>query len=344
MRRLTSLRLRLLAALTLPLLLVGVPSRTSADSGLVILGGFPTLKQHHPLTCESSAASMGTKGVLPESQIMAVLPRNPNPNYGFRGNPDGEQGTLLVDYGVYAAPIQRALLRFGYESRLIMYGTRYDIKTSISRGWPVVAWITYQLQPSTPRLATANGAPFVLVPHEHAVLLIGYDNNTVVGNDPWTGSQVRYYWWQFERSWKLFGNMALSMAPCPAPLPVTSVKVVGMDATGLTWSWKSARNAAQYDVKVIKHGAADKVVFHGLQLDHRFTLTTPTAGVSYEIVIRSISPCGGTSAPYKLWVLLPSALSTPTPTVPESTVIPTSTPTATPPATTATPAATPGSR
>src|SRR5581483_7785756 len=103
------------------LLGAGLPSRTHAGSGPVVLLGFPTLRQQRPLTCEASAASMGTRGVLKEAQIMAVMPHNPNPNLGYRGDPNGPEDRHQVNYGVYAAPVHAALARYGYTSNVLMY-------------------------------------------------------------------------------------------------------------------------------------------------------------------------------------------------------------------------------
>jgi uncharacterized protein YvpB len=297
------------------LVAAGVPRTGHASSGLVLLSGFPTLKQQHALTCESSAASMGTEGALTETQIMAAMPRSPNPNLGFRGNPDGLEGATLANYGVYANPVHRALLHFGYQSTVLTYASRQDIKDSIDQGWPVVAWITYNLQAAKPRLGSFNGVSFTLVPHEHAVLVVGYDSKTVFVNDPWTGKLTRYNWGAFQRSWGLFGNMALSMQPCPAPAQVKKVTVDSMSTAGVTWTWPRARNAVAYNVKLIRHApTTDITVAKVVQPVNRFTLTTPLPGGIYEIVIRSRSSCGGLAAPIHLWLPLPSVLPAPSPT------------------------------
>ena len=167
--RRTSSRLLLIAFLAV--ILGGLP-RSAAASPVVLLAGFPALKQQRSLTCESSAASMGTRGAISEGRIMALLPHSPNPNLGFRGNPGGQQGTSLVDYGVYAGPIHTALLGLGYASDVLLYGDEATLKAYINRGWPVVAWITYNLQRAQPRLSAYQGVQFFLVPHEHAVLVV----------------------------------------------------------------------------------------------------------------------------------------------------------------------------
>ncbi|HEX6507346.1 MAG TPA: C39 family peptidase [Chloroflexota bacterium] len=309
---------------------VWLPTRSAAQSGPLILTGFPVLRQQHNLTCESSAVSMATRGQIVESQLMAAMPRNPNPNVGFRGNPDGFQGTKLIDYGVYAGPLHLALARFGYNSDEIYYGTDRDIKSYISRGWPVVAWVTYNLQKATPRLGAFNGIQFVLVPHEHAVTILGYDNHTVIFNDPWTRTQVRHYWRDFNRSWGYFGNMALAVEPCAAALPVQRIQVASVSATSITWTWAKAANAAHYSVSVTRYGAKSHVEFNGTQDATQFTINNPFAGQSYEISVRSVSFCGDLTSPTTLWTQLPAALPTPTPSATESTATtPTTTPTPT---------------
>lgn len=305
--------------------------RARAQTGPIVLGGFPTLRQQHALTCESSAASMGTRAAITESQLMSVIPRNPNPNLGFRGNPSGPHDAGLINYGVYAAPVQQALARYDYHSDLLSYASRNDIVRYINRGWPVVAWVTYSLMSEHPRLASANGASFVLVPMEHAILVIGYDAQTVIANDPWTASQVRYSWRDFQRSWGLFGNMGLAIEPCPKPHAVGQISVASLGPAGLTWKWTPARNATQYGVTVTLQGATKQVVFHGIQAERRFTLSNPTPGASYEISVRARSACGGVAALTRQWVTVPPAPPSLTPTTTPTTSVPgTQAPTASP--------------
>jgi uncharacterized protein YvpB len=310
--------------------------RPAAASSLVLLQGYPTLQQQHSLTCESSAASMGTRGVIGEGRLMAVIPRDPNPNLGFRGNPDGSQGTSLVDYGVYAAPLQRALAHYGYHSELISYGSDRNIKSYIRKGWPVVIWVTFQLQPAVPRLQSFAGVQFFLVPHEHAVLAVGFGGGTILANDPATGKEVRYYWSSLDRAWGYFGNMALAIEPCPAPLPVSSIGVLPVTSSQLTFTWVPGRHDAGYVVMIVRHGKRDVVVFHGTLTSSQATITNPRPGVAYEIDVQGISTCNGAAATRRLWVSIPTVLPgspTPTPTpraTSESTVAVTPTDTITP--------------
>ena len=312
-------------------LILSVSLPRPASASLVVLRGFPTLKQQHSLTCEASAASMGTRASLSESQIMAVIPRNPNPNLGFRGNPRGEQGATLVDYGVYASPVQKALLHYDYRSKLFLPGNDSAIKTQINRGWPVVAWVTYQLKVAVPRLASANGVQFVLVPHEHAVLIVGYDNRTVLANDPWTKSQVRYLWRDFNRAWGYFGNMALAVEPCELPqrIPSGSLQVTRLKAKKLILGWAPATRASSYAVSLYRVDSGSVLVSSSTQTTLTFTLKSPVPGARYEIAVKPLSSCGGSASTTRLVVQIPISFATPTPSPTEVLVSPTPTATIT---------------
>ncbi len=306
----------------------GLPTPSSAQTGPLVIPGIPLMRQQHSLTCESSAVSMGTRGQIVESQLMSVMPRSANPNLGFRGSPDGRQGTKLVDYGVYAAPLQQALARFGYASSVISYGFDRDIKSFINRGWPVVAWVTYALQKATPRLVMHSGVQFVLVPHEHAITIVGYDQQTVIANDPWTARQVRYYWTDFNRSWGYFGNMALAVEPCPMAMPVQRIAVSALTSSVLTWTWAKPVGAVHYAVTVTRYGAKARLEYNAMQDALSYSVNNPSPGKTYEIAVRSVSACGDLATPVTVDVLIPTVFPTPTPSATEGTSTPpTSTPT-----------------
>jgi uncharacterized protein YvpB len=322
---------RLLFALSLAALFAGFPGRTTAHASAVMLLGYPTFKQQHHLTCESSAASMGTRGIITESQLMAIIPRRANPNLGFRGNPDGLQGTQLIDYGVYAAPVQKALAAYGYESAVLYYSNDSQLVSYISQGWPVVVWITYALQRAAPRVSWANGEPFFLVPHEHAVLAVGYTGNAIIVNDPYLARRVAYGWGDFNRGWGYFDNMALAIEPCPTPSPVATIKLVSASASRVTWTWSKSANAASYQVTVVQRGTPDKAVFHGSQTTRRVSVRNPSPGATYTIRISAVSACGTSSDPAVLWTQMPASF--PTPVTPRPTASPTPVPPKTTPGT-----------
>lgn len=304
--------LRLFVALCLGAGLM-LPSRVSAQPAKILLAGFPTLRQEHSLTCEASATSMATRAVVSEDDIMALLPRHPNPNIGYRGNPDGRQGTKLVDYGVYAAPVHHALQKLGYRSEVIMYGRIDEIASYLNKGWPVVTWISYALQRSKPRIAWYGGTHFYLAPHEHTVLVVGYDGASLIINDPWDGKRYRYALQPFWRSWGYFQRMALAVEPCALPSPVTKLKVSSATPTGIVFTWHAAAGASTYTVTLIRHGATDKVVKRAKVTGTSYTLTTFNPQTYYEIDVRPLSACNDGPAGASRWVLSPALPPTVTP-------------------------------
>ncbi len=170
-------------------------------------------QQSHNLSCESSAASMVAQylGVnLTEVEALAALPLNEDPNLGFRGNVDGPTGGI-EDYGVYAGPIMTLLNSRGLQARLVEGGLE-GIKAAITRGNPVIAWVTYNCLPSTPTTVTINGTAVTLVPNQHVVVVTGYNPAGVWANDPWDGQEDFYPNADFVRAMGYFDNMAIEVA------------------------------------------------------------------------------------------------------------------------------------
>ena len=169
-------------------------------------------QQGHNLSCESSAASMTAQyhGVqLSEEEILALLPRSSNPYLGFRGNVDGPTGGT-IDYGVYAGPILDILNAHGLQADLVTGGLE-GIKAAITRGNPVVAWVTYNCQPSTSITVAIDGQDVVLVPNQHTVVVTGFNNEGVWANDPWDGQEDFYTITEFTRAMRYFDDMAIEV-------------------------------------------------------------------------------------------------------------------------------------
>jgi uncharacterized protein YvpB len=170
-------------------------------------------KQGHNLSCESSAASMAAQyhGLsLSEEQVLAALPQHDNPHLGFRGNVDGPPGGT-TDYGVYAGPITDLLEGQGLQATLVE-GKLAGIRAALARGNPVIAWITYECQASTPIIETIEGQVVSLVPYQHTVVVTGYNPQGIWAIDPWDGQQDFYAAADFERAMGYFGHMAIEVA------------------------------------------------------------------------------------------------------------------------------------
>lgn len=171
----------------------------------------PAFRQERNLSCEASAAAMAASyfGVaLPERQIVAELPRDPNPHKGFRGNIDGLFG-WIDDYGVYAEPIAKILTKHGLKAEVVYDLSLESLRKALAQDKLVVAWITLFTSPQKPILRDINGAKVNLVPSEHTVVVKGYDQRGVFVNDPATGRGGYYSNEDFLRASGYFSGMAV---------------------------------------------------------------------------------------------------------------------------------------
>ena len=175
----------------------------------------PRYKQAHSLTCESSAASMVANFYripLSEDMISSALPKDENPNLGFRGRVDGIPGGL-ADYGVYADPIKKVLEANGLEAAYVEGGLD-GIRRALARGHPVIAWVTYKLRVQQPvEITLSTGQQVKMVNYEHAVAVTGYNQEGFWVNDPFDGWEYFYSSANFARSFGYLDNMALEVAP-----------------------------------------------------------------------------------------------------------------------------------
>jgi len=182
---------------------------------LALILDAPVFKQERSLSCESSAAAMAANyhGVtLSEQEILGALPSHENPHIGFRGNVDGSYGGI-DDYGVYAEPIAHVLEQHGLQVTRLK-GETEAIRAQIRKGNPVIAWVTYNLQPQIPlQIGLNDGRVITLVPYEHTVLVVGYNQDGLWVNDPYGGTQEFYSESDFVRSFSYLDNMALAVGP-----------------------------------------------------------------------------------------------------------------------------------
>jgi uncharacterized protein YvpB len=200
---------------TTPTMISLTPSTVLEKPPLALVLNAPVYKQERSLSCESSSAAMAANffGVqVSEAQILASLPLDENPSKGFRGNVDGPYGGL-EDYGVYAEPIRKVLVDLGLTVETFQGGME-DIRAHLRHGRVIIAWITYDLGVQTPRqVALSDGESVLMVPFEHALLVVGYNSTGFWVNDPYSGMAKLYAENEFARSFAYLENMALVVGP-----------------------------------------------------------------------------------------------------------------------------------
>ena len=170
-------------------------------------------KQTYELGCEASAAVdwAGFFGVpIYESTFQFDLPLSDNPELGFVGNvtTDG-WGQIPPDaYGVHAPPIAELLREYGLPARAVQGMTIEEVKAELAENNPIIAWVIGNMVYSEPVVYVDQaGNSVVVAPHEHVVILIGYDETSITYMN--NGKFYAVPTDVFLTSWGVLGNMAV---------------------------------------------------------------------------------------------------------------------------------------
>lgn len=201
------------------------PSQPTLDSPEVFKKILPVKPdaQDFSLSCESSAAAMVASYFelnLPEGfeswedYFVETIPPNCNPHRGFRGEINGHLSTSCNPpngYGVYAEPIAEALRSIGLRA-YVKYGVDYQsVRKAIERGWPVIVWMSGRDNPPIEKeVDPETGQFYSLVLGEHVLVVIGFEDEKFLVNDPWRGRQ---YWVSGFKNWELFDGMRVVVGP-----------------------------------------------------------------------------------------------------------------------------------
>lgn len=205
-----------------------VPTRLSARVLPV-----PVILQQLPLSCEFAAMRMVLAALLgkapSEEELIGCMPRAPNPNLGFRGDPAGynrfPDGAINWDnYGAYAEAVAWTLNHCALEpaggefKASATRGTTYDeIAEAVLGGHPVIVWVTKRQRVETTLVGTSQG-PVQLVMGEHVWVVVGYHaDGTFDVHDPYPqADQVQTLHARTFPNWEMFDRMAVFVAPAKA--------------------------------------------------------------------------------------------------------------------------------
>lgn len=171
-----------------------------------------TNPQWYTLDCEARtavdwAAFFGFN--INENEFLGRIPHSDNPDIGFVGRYDGQQGQLPPhSYGVHADPVANLLMEYGVSARSGKSFSWEDLKMEIASGRPVMVWVIYNTVPGTPiQYRDSQGKVTIVANFEHTVIVTGYTPNSVSISD-----NGRYYERTpqvFLASWSALGNMAV---------------------------------------------------------------------------------------------------------------------------------------
>lgn len=189
--------------------------------GVPIIGQLPEL----PSGCEAAAAAMLVRwaGVDVSKEEMAKsLPKGslpvyrngllygPGPDEVFIGDPFSDNGL-----GVYHGPVASAINRYlnGQVADITGIGFE-DMLKVIDGGRPVVVWATMNM--AKPSVCASwydyGGRKITWIAPEHAFLLVGYTDFSVIVNDPYTGQRRLYPTSTFKSRWESMGRQAITVS------------------------------------------------------------------------------------------------------------------------------------
>ena len=134
-----------------------------------------------------------------------------NPHKGFVGDISGN----AKGYGVYHEPIASLINSIAKDQALDLTGKPFEeVLAQVADGKPVLVWTNSSFGP----LASGNwitwdspDGPVSATWKEHAVVLTGYDGETLYINDPLDGSKdKKVNRGLFEQSWEQMGEQAVT--------------------------------------------------------------------------------------------------------------------------------------
>ena len=130
-----------------------------------------------------------------------------NPELEFIGNPTDD-----FSYGVYNTPIAQVANTFKENIQNKEGLELEEILEIVSEERPVMVWTTLN------NVTSRNTSSWIYRPtgetiywkhNEHAVVIIGYSNNTIIVSDPYTGKIEKYNREKFKQNYNYLGKRAV---------------------------------------------------------------------------------------------------------------------------------------
>ena len=175
----------------------------------------PAMYQQRGLSCEFATVSMVMAYYgydVSEYAFDELVGWSENPHWGFRGDINGTWGGT-TNYGVYAAPLAAAVENFGFWGDVIYAaGDSSPLTNAIDNGQPVIVWLSLLGDPGYYEY-TEDGSRYLLVPGQHTVVVVGYDDYGPYVLDPADGAMHHYGWGDFMWMWNIFDGMSLIIGP-----------------------------------------------------------------------------------------------------------------------------------
>jgi len=131
-----------------------------------------------------------------------------NPNIGFVG----EVTNKGKGFGIYHGPLLELMKEY-IPTGIDLTGEPWEeIERHVSTGIPVIVWTTVNFKTALKWVVWDSPlGPIRTTFSEHAVLLVGYDDDYVYVNDPWNGKEnLRVDKKIFLKTWEVMGKQAIT--------------------------------------------------------------------------------------------------------------------------------------
>lgn len=195
--------------------------------GVPYLSQFPEL----PTGCEATAVAMLLQWEdldVSKEEVASIIPREPMP--GLEEGEDGEEAALMtggnpneafigdpesVGFGVYHKPVADAIDHYLPGQAKDLTGISFEgLLHVVENGSPVVVWATVDM--AEPELyaewTDRAGHTVAWYEPEHAMTLVGYDDERVYVHDPYSGGEGVYERELFRDRWEKMGSQAVAIA------------------------------------------------------------------------------------------------------------------------------------
>lgn len=188
----------------------------------------PAIKQHPelPAGCEVTSLTMLLQfyGVNKDKmQLAQEMKRDTTPislgadgSIEYWGNPHtgfvGDVTRKQIGFGIYHSGLFALLEKYVPTAVDLTGGSFQQLEAQVSQGIPVVVWTTINFkEPAKWVKWNTPIGPIKTTFSEHAVLLVGYDQDFVYVNDPKNGHKnVKLPKSQFLKTWDMMGKQAIS--------------------------------------------------------------------------------------------------------------------------------------
>lgn len=200
-------------------MLFNVFSSSAYIENVPIISQLPEL----PTGCEVTALAMllNYNGIdvskitlakdMPKTQLQSTDSGDyaEHPSVAFLGDPFTENG-----YGVYSPVILNMIDNYAPGRAVDLNGKSLNqLLKVVANGMPVLAWATIDMKPVTltDKWITPDGEEFTWTAGEHALIIVGYENNEIIVHDPLEGKEIRYDKKLFKKRYNKIGKMAVTM-------------------------------------------------------------------------------------------------------------------------------------